>query len=129
MKTATLFLALCMISAVFFYSFVKKDSNSDNISISVNESDDQYRLSAEYPEKQTRKVQRYLDDYLEPSGNMSFVNAEIDATMKLDNSMTFHIKSSPGTLRIKFDKRKNSADAYRRMKKLGDELKTLLTEK
>ncbi|WP_428656434.1 hypothetical protein [Runella sp.] len=128
MKTFAFLIAFCLVSALISYPFLKQELNGDNLSISVSESDDMYKISADYPEEKTRKMQRFLDDHLEPSG-MSFVNAQLDGDIAPDNGMHFYIKASPGTLRIKFDKRKNSAASYRRMKKMGEELKGLLTEK
>lgn len=118
-------------SVLCFVSFTKTSyvSTLDRTSFSVKESDYTYELSAEYNPDKTRKVQNYLDDHLRQRGDMSFRNAEIDATMTLNDKTIFYIKSSPGTLRIKFDKRRNSGKALARFKKLGEELRELLAEK
>lgn len=128
MKTLAFLIAFCLVSALVSYPFLKQELNGDNLSISVSDSEEWYKISADYPEDKTRKMQRFLDDHLDPSG-MSFVNAQIDADIAPDNGMYFYIKSSPGTLRIKLDKRKNSAASLRKMKKLGEDLKDLLAGK
>jgi hypothetical protein len=127
MKTAAFLMTFCLVIVMACLPYLTKKINGDDISITVSESDDWYRISADYPEEKTRKVQRCMDEYLEPSG-MSFVNARIDGDMKLDNKAHFYINTSPGTLKIKLDKHKNSMASYRRMKKLGEELKDVLAE-
>lgn len=128
MKTAAFFMTFCLVIVMASLPFLTKKINGDNISISVSESEDWYKLTADYPEEKTRKVQRCLDEYLEPSG-MSFVNARIDGDIKLDNKTYFYINTSPGTLKIKLDKRKNTTASYRRMKKLSEGLKEVLADK
>lgn len=127
MKTAAFLMTFCLVILMACLPYLTKKINGDNISISVSESDDWYKITADYPEEQTRKVQRCLDEYLEPSG-MSFVNARIDGDIALDNKANFYIRTSPGTLNIKLDKQKNSTASYRRMKKLGEELKEVLAD-
>ncbi|HAK78059.1 MAG TPA: hypothetical protein DCR35_06360 [Runella sp.] len=122
MKTTVFFATFCIIVGIASLPYFVKEANGDNISISVSDSDDMYKVSADYPKDKARNVQKCLDKCLDPSG-MSFVNAEIDGDINPGNGMFFHIKSSPGKLRIKFDKRKNSASSLRKMKQLGEELK------
>lgn len=128
MKTAAFLMTFCLVIIMACLPYLTKKINGDDISITVSESEDWYKISADYPEEQTRKVQRCMDEYLEPSG-MSFVNARIDGDIALDNKANFYINTSPGTLKIKLDKQKNSTASYRRMKKLGEELKDILAEK
>lgn len=129
MKTAAFLMTFCLVIVMACLPYLTKkiNGNGDNLKFTVSESDDWYRISADYPEKKTRKVQRCLDEYLEPSG-MSFVNARIDGDIALDNKANFYINTSPGTLKIKLDKHKNSTASYRRMKKLSEELKDVLAE-
>jgi hypothetical protein len=128
MKTAAFLMTFCLVIIMACLPYLTKKINGDDISITVSESEDWYKISADYPEEKTGKVQRSMDEYLEPSG-MSFVNARIDGNIVLDNKSNFYLKTSPGILKIKLDKHKNSMASYRRMKKLGEELKDLLAEK
>lgn len=125
MKTTAFILAFCLVSALVSYPFLKKEFNGDNIRISVSESDGRYRISADYPTGKTHRIQQYLDDCLQPSG-MSFVNARIDGDISPGNGMHFYIDTTPGSLTIKFDRRKNSAVAYRKMKKMGEGLNEII---
>jgi hypothetical protein len=126
MKTAAFLMTFCLVIVMACLPYAVKKINGNDITVS--ESEDQYKISADYPEEKSGKVQRCLDEYLEPSG-MSFVNARIDGDIALDNKANFYINTSPGTLKIKLDKQKNSTASYRRMKKLGEALKVLLAEK
>jgi hypothetical protein len=128
MKTAAFLMTFCLVIIMASLPFLTKKINSDNISITVSEDEDWYKITADYPEVKTRKVQECLDEYLEPSG-MSFVNARIDGDIALDNKAHFYINTSPGILKIKLDKQKNSTASYRRMKKLGQRLKDVLADK
>ena len=127
MKTAAFLMTFCLVIIMACLPYLTKKISGNDISITVSESDDWYKLTADYPEEKTRKVQSCMDEYLEPSG-MSFVDARIDGDIALDNKANFYINTSPGTLKIKKEKKKNSTASYRRMKKLGNELKNLLAD-
>ena len=86
-----------------------------SISIKHSQYDHYYEMTAKFNPGKTGKVDRYLDKGL-PSGNMSFVNIEMDGDIILDNKTTFYIKKSPGYLNIKFDKEKNSEEAFTKIK-------------
>ena len=47
---------------------------------------------------------------------MSFASTEMDAGITLDDKTTFYVKKSPGYLNIKFDKEKNSEEAFAKFK-------------
>jgi uncharacterized membrane protein YhiD involved in acid resistance len=128
MKTAAFLMTFCLVIVMACLPYLVKKINRDDISITVSESEDWYKINADYPEEKTRKVQECMDAYLEPSG-MSFVNARIDGDIDLNKKANFYINTSPGTLKIKLDKQKNSIASYRKMKKLGQELKGILAEK
>lgn len=119
----TFFLVVAMACLPYLF----KKINGNDISITVNESKEQFKISADFPDDKTRSVQRCLDKSLDPSG-MSFVNTRIDGEISPGNGMLFFLKLSPGHLNIKLDKRKNSPGSYRKMKELGEDLKEVLTK-
>ena len=90
-----------------------------SISIKHSQYDHYYEMTAKFNPEKTTKVDRYLDKEL-PSGNMSFVNTRMDGEITLDNKATFYIKKSPGYLHIKFDKEKNSDEAYAKIRSVCD---------
>lgn len=121
-------LVLCMFLIACFFSFawhtIRRHSGN-NVSISINESDDRYKLYASYQKNQTRKIQRYLDSEL---NSHLFSRGRINATVTLDDQTNFHIKANPGTLLIKLNKRDNSHESYQRIKLLGEGIKIQLAE-
>ena len=86
-----------------------------SISIKHSQYDHYYEMTAKFNPDKTDKVDSYLDKEL-PAGNMSFVNTEMDADLTLDDKTTFYVKKSPGYLNIKFDKEKNSEEAFTKVK-------------
>jgi hypothetical protein len=86
-----------------------------SISIKHSQYDHYYEMKAKFNPDKTSKVDKYLDKEL-TGGNMSFVNIEMDGDITLDDKTTFYIKKSPGYLNIKFDKEKNSNEAFVKIK-------------
>lgn len=72
-------------------------------------------MTAKFNPEKTTEVDKYLDKELS-SGDMSFINTRMDGDITLDNKATFYIKKSPGYLHIKFDKEKNSDEAFVKIK-------------
>ncbi|RRB03681.1 hypothetical protein [Larkinella rosea] len=129
MKPSHFLLAFCLLVSLVVITKAVVAPKSGRTSFSVKESDNSYQISATYDPDKTRKVQHYLDEYLTRSGDASFKNAQIDATMTLNDKTIFYIKSSPGNLLIKFDKKRNPEKALGRFKKLAEKLRELLTDK
>ena len=86
-----------------------------SISIKHSQYDHYYEMTARFNPEKTTKVDKYLDQEL-ASGDMSFINTQMDGEITLDDKTTFYIKKSPGYLNIKFDKQKNPAEAYYKVK-------------
>lgn len=126
MKKTYLILAIGVLAAIASFPFLKKEMNGDNISISVKESTDEYKFSADFNENQSKKVQQFMDDFLDQN---TFSNAEIDADITLDDRTKFHIKLHPGEVKIKLNKRENSLESYQKIKKMGVGIKQILAGK
>ena len=90
-----------------------------SISIKHSQYDHYYEMTAKFNPYKTDEVDRYLDKEL-PSGDMSFVKTEMDGEITLDDKTTFSIKKYPGYLNIKFDKEKNSEEAFKKVKGVLD---------
>lgn len=80
-----------------------------------------YEMRAKFNPDKSTKVDRYLDQELS-SGNMVFVNTRMDGEITLENKTTFYIKKSPGYLKIKFDKAKDSDEAYTKVRSVLDRI-------
>lgn len=72
-------------------------------------------MTAKFNPDKTTAVDRWLDQELS-AGDMSFVNTQMDGEITLDDKTTFYVKKSPGYLNIKFDKEKNSKEAFVKVK-------------
>ena len=66
-------------------------------------------------------MESYLDKEL-ANGNKTFANTEMDGEITLNDKITFYIKKSSGYLNIKFDKEKNSADAYANVRSILEKI-------
>lgn len=126
MKKAYLILAIGLLAAIASFPFLKKEMNGDNIRVSVKESTDEYKFSADFNEKQSKKVQQFMDDFLEQN---TFRNAEIDADITLDDRTKFYIQLHPGEVKIKLNKSENSLESYKKIKKMGEGIKQILAGK
>ena len=85
--------------------------HNGNISIKHNLDKRNYELQAHFDPANTDQVDRYLDSEL-GNGQTIFHNTEMDGEITLDDQTTFYIKKSPGYLKIRFDKEKNSEEAF-----------------
>jgi hypothetical protein len=86
-------------------------------------------MYAHYSKEKTREIQRYIDKQIGRSNNISFVHAEMDATITLDDETKFYIKSFPGELKIKFNKVENSYQSYATVKEMCMGIKAIIEEK
>ena len=86
-----------------------------SISIKHSQYDHYYEMTAKFNPEKTTEVDRYLDKELSV-GTMAFVNTRMDGEITLDDKTTFYVKKSPGYLNIKFDKEKNSDEAFSKVK-------------
>jgi len=96
-----------------------------SISIKHSQYDHYYEMTAKFNPERTTRVDKYLDQEL-AAGSMSFVKTEIDGNITLDDKTTFYIKKSPGYLNIKFDKEKNSEQAYAKIKSVLEGINELV---
>lgn len=124
----TFLLSVCSILVVCVFFSCSHFHHGDDISISLKDSRDSYKMTAYFNEKQTARVHKYMDEQLGKRNNFSFTNAVLDATLTLDDRTTFYIKSSPGDLEINFDKEKNSYESYVQVKKMCEGIKTVLAK-
>jgi hypothetical protein len=123
-------IALCLLVSIGFAQKTTTNTvKSDKTSVTVTEDDKSYAVSAEYNPELTNKINKCLDEGIAKGTSFSFKNAKLDATMTLDNSISFYAKTSPGKLILKFDKRKNSTELYNRFKKMVEEIKDIVQKK
>jgi hypothetical protein len=119
--------ATILLLSCFFLSCSGR-RHSGNISITLSESDNTYKVVAEFDERKTRALERCMNKYLGNNSDMSFTNSRIDGDITLDDRTTFYIKKKSGFLKIILDKDKNTRASYDEIKAFGQELKLALKE-
>jgi len=95
-------------------------------SVTVDDSKTYYEMVAEYNLSDDAKVRSYMNDELGDRNNFSFKNVNSDATMTLNDKTTFYMKSAPGKLTLKMDKRKNTDEIYDRFKKMCQGIRLII---
>lgn len=129
MKTSFYLTAICIISLSIFFVWSKFQINNHDTSISVIENDHTYRFSATYNRSNTRMVWNYINRYTAPNRLGNPEDDYFDAATVLQDNARFHIKKSPGEIKIEFDKLNNSTASYYRIKKMCEGIKGILAGK
>ena len=127
MRKSFLLSGSCMLVICFNLSCYHFDHH--NTSISISETKAAYKMSAWFDKSKTGKVHEYMNKKLGKKNNISFINAEIDAMVTLDDRTTFYIKSLPGDLTIKLDKESNSYESYTEIKEMCEGVKAVIAGK
>jgi hypothetical protein len=127
MRKIILVLLIGFMFIISFGLFVayKIASNTD-IAISVNDTDEQYKVEATYGRVQSRRVLSYIDAQL--SKSKQFRHARMDGDIELDDHTKLYIKTRPGRLIIKVNKNENDSASVERIKELTEGIKLRLTE-
>ncbi len=102
--------------------------NDGNISVSVTDSDDFYKVKADYDESRTSKLYRYIRKNLGSDGLFQSEDDHLDAVVQLDDHTRFYVKASPGKFLLKMDKDENSEASYDRIRKVGEGIKKVLAD-
>jgi hypothetical protein len=129
MKTSFFIAAFCLVALSIFVGWSRFERNSDDVSISVSDTDDTYTFKASFNEDYTGKVQDYINHSIKPNGLFKSTHDYFNVTTTLKDGTDFYIKESPGDLKIVIDKRKNSTASYLRIKKMCDGVKEVLKGK
>jgi len=126
-KSIVLSAVFIILMGLFFSCTYRRHHH--NISVSISESSDTYRLRAEYDENNTWRVQRYINRQLEPNGLFASTEDHFDVTTELKDRTRFYIKAEPGSLLIKINKHENSYESYMRIKTMCRGIAGVLKEK
>jgi hypothetical protein len=121
-----LYLLLALIITVSLSSCFRY--HNDDISISVSDDDDEYEMDADYSRKQTHDVQVYLNDHLLNGKIKLKRNDHVDKEITLDDNTTFYLNAEPGSINIKIDKTKNSAEQCEKIRIACEDLKEILAD-
>jgi hypothetical protein len=129
MKKGFILIAVAvLLTGMFSSCYNYNDYNDDDVSISIKENENEYKLSARFDKNKTWVVQNYIENYTENSGLFKSDNNEVEGTITLDDNTTVYIKSKKGRLKIKLDKEENSQESYENIKDMCEGIKDLLAE-
>ena len=99
-----------------------------NTNIHYTEKDGVYSMKAVFNENRTKAVDHYMNEALGSKNNMSFMNMETNAELKLTDGTHFHLKKFPGHVEIDFDKSTNSSAAFNTVKQMCEGLKAVILD-
>lgn len=102
--------------------------HSEDVKISVKDSDDEYRFTAYFDEKKTNEIVKIIDQNIAPT-TISSDEDEIDVTTTLDDKTKFDLQYEPGEVLIRLNKNENSKSSYYRIKKMCEEIKSVIGKK
>jgi hypothetical protein len=120
-----LLLTLAALALLSYLAFHFANRNDINLEVSENESE--LNISAEFPDEKTPVVKNYLKKELKLSKNISPKNNKIEENISLEDGTFFYMKLAEGRLKIEMERKRNSQTAYKRLKKMFEGLKTVLT--
>ena len=115
---------LIIAAAVVLFSMRK---NSD-IEIAISESKDEWVLFASFPTKHADRAHSYIKSQLRMTDLTDLRYVEIKRYETPDRKMRFHITSRPGSIEIVMDREQNSHEAYEKLRKAAEGLKSVLIE-
>lgn len=124
-RLAFAFGLLCIISALFIFG--RQRQPFTGLHYSVSDSRQEYKIKASYNSASSGKVGAYLNNELGSYTDISFTGTELDAEITLENEVSFYIRHKPGKLQITLDKRKNSPTTYEKFRRMGRELKDVMS--
>jgi PBP1b-binding outer membrane lipoprotein LpoB len=116
--------------ALFFLTlsiFISSCSNSNEVKITVKDSDEEYQFSAHFDENKSSKIKRVIDDHIAPTRISS--DGDVDVTTILHDKTKFHLDYDPGDVLIRLNKNENGKASYIRIKKMCEEIKKVIGEK
>jgi hypothetical protein len=112
---------------IFALSSLLACSDSNNLTISVTDSDDAYEFYAKFDKQKTQRVQDFINTKIAPSSSVT--GDDIDITTTLNDKTQFKLEEYPGKVRIKLDKDENSKASYQRVKAMCEGLKQVIEAK
>lgn len=127
MKKLILVLVGGMLVSICFFAFIfHRIISKENVSISIKENNNSYRIFASYERYKSKKLQKYIDAQL---NTHHFIGKNrVEGMITLDDHTSFYLGTTPGKLYIKFYKQDNDLYSYAKVKKLGEGIKIQLTE-
>ena len=120
-------LLFSIITGIFLAGICLSCFDSEDIKISVTDSDNSYEFYAKYDKTKRREIQNFINNNLAP--NRIATNEDQDVTITLNDKTQFELRESRGKIRIKLDKEANSPASYIRIRKMCEGIKGIISEK
>lgn len=95
------------------------DGGSEDISVSVSDSPDQYVFSARYDKTQTARINGLLKDSLQQYVNLAFDNNNHIYARNATDKISFELDTYPGKCKLVLYKQESSEEAYNTCKQIG----------
>jgi hypothetical protein len=124
MKNKSIPVALAMLLSCL----ISCSGPGNDTSISINDSENLYKLTAYFPEDKTARVKRYINSCISEEEFFTPGNDPVDITADLKDNTRFHIKSKSGRLLIEIKKSENTRASLERIKKMCEGIKKVLAE-
>ena len=123
----TIFPLILLVCLVF--SFVACFHFHDT-TISAKDNEGRYRFKAKFERRETYRIKQYLQSVLRNEYDAyASRNGNIDADVVLDDNTRFYLYARPGILLIDMDKEENSGSSRERVKAIGEDIKSLLSNR
>ena len=120
----TVAIAICIMVLTGCVRYHSERIHDGKTTITVKESDHQFRMDAKFSRSKTRQVARVIDQALD--SNSSLNTDDLDGTISLEDDTRVYVRLRSGRLRIRFDKDVNSETAYDRIKELSEKIKVTI---
>lgn len=120
----TVAIAICIMLLTGCVRYHSERIREGNISITVKESDNRYRVDAKFSRSKTKEVARVIDQMLD--ANNTLETDDLDGTISLEDDSRVYVRLRSGRLRIRFNKDENSETAYDRVRDLTDKIKATI---
>ena len=127
MRKIILVLLIGVMLFIGFGAFVAyKIETNTNISINVDDNNEEYQVEASYGKAKSRRVLSYIDAQL--SKTKQFRHSLMEGDIELEDHTKLYIKTKPGKLIIKVNKNDNDSVSIERIRALTEGIKIRLTE-
>ncbi|MGC3945725.1 MAG: hypothetical protein QM762_14590 [Chryseolinea sp.] len=127
-KAAIIF--LCLMAIVLTQCNTGKTESTtisnDHTTVKVSETKTTYTLDASFPREKANQFYQYINNAVAPAAQFDFEDGDLETITSLEDGTQFRIKSQRGELQLIFDKKSNSRESYRRMKKIYEGLKGIV---
>lgn len=127
MKTTYLLLSVALLFFFFSTAFIlHANAPGNNTSFSITVTSTAIIIKVTYDPDQSPQVEKYIDSCLQPEvvfGDKHTANKEVQIS---SNQLKYHIKGSPGSLKMRADKNSNSTSSLNKLRNILEGLKTVI---